>query len=149
MNKLEQLTRIIMEYNAGNAQCISCFIKVYCFARLIVRAGYLDEYLQFILNCADIPHDFGPCMEKYGHCTGDSQEKGGRSMPASCLRHLNCRRKIFSGFVIWLHTAALMIPWMRWTIRFWWRQIFNTSVRAENHLRGGKEYFRIVSLRCK
>ena len=44
MNKLEQLTRIIMEYNAGNAQCISCFIKVYCFARLIVRAGYLDEY---------------------------------------------------------------------------------------------------------
>ena len=99
MNKLEQLTRIIMEYNAGNAQCISCFIKVYCFARLIVRAGYLDEYQQFILNCVDIPHDFEPCMEKYGHCTGDSQEKGGRSMPASCLRHLNCRRKIFSGFV--------------------------------------------------
>lgn len=75
MNKLEQLTRIIMEYNAGNAQCISCFIKVYCFARLIVRAGYLDEYLQFILNCANIPHDFGPCMEKYGHCTGDSQKR--------------------------------------------------------------------------
>ena len=52
-----------MEHDAGSVQRIQHSIKAYRFAQLI----------------GSIVHDIGigPCMEKYGRCTGDLQEKEG------------------------------------------------------------------------
>lgn len=79
MNKLDQITLKMMEHDAGSAERIQHFLKVHRFAQLIGRAEHLDEHLQFIVECAAIVHDIGigPCMEKYGRCTGDLQEKEG------------------------------------------------------------------------
>lgn len=79
MNKLDQITLKMMEHDAGSAQRIQHFLKVHRFAQLIGRAEQLDEHMQFILECAAIVHDIGigPCLEKYGRCTGDLQEREG------------------------------------------------------------------------
>lgn len=59
MNKLDQITLKMMEHDAGNGQRIQHFLKVHRFARLIGRAEHLEEYRQFILECAAIVHDIG------------------------------------------------------------------------------------------
>ena len=90
-NKIDQITQKMMEHDAGSAKRIQHFLKVHRFAQIIGRAENLDEHTQFVLECAALVHDIGirPCQEKYGHCTGELQEKEGPAFAHSLLREFD------------------------------------------------------------
>ena len=56
---------------------IQHFTKVYTYASYIGNMENLDDKTQEILEIAAVVHDIGihVCEEKYGHCSGDLQEK--------------------------------------------------------------------------
>lgn len=85
--KIDSITRKMIEYDAGSPERIQHFLKVHRFAQLIGRAEGLDEHTQFVLECAALVHDIGigPCEAKYGRCTGELQEREGPAYARALL----------------------------------------------------------------
>lgn len=76
---IDQLTRKMFAFNAGDPKRIQHLMKVHRFAQLIARLENLDDHTRFITECAALVHDIGirPAEDKYGSCTGKLQEQEG------------------------------------------------------------------------
>lgn len=91
VNKMENLTAAMMEYDAADPKRIQHFLKVYELARTIGLLEGLDKKTQFILESAALLHDIGihKALEKYGSCAGKYQELEGPPEAAALLKRLD------------------------------------------------------------
>lgn len=91
VNKMENLTAAMMEYDAADPKRIQHFLKVYELARTIGLLEGLDKKTQFILESAALLHDIGihKAQEKYGSCAGKYQELEGPPEAAALLKRLD------------------------------------------------------------
>ena len=82
MSRLSKLILKMTEYEAGCAQRINHFMKVYAYAKAIAEGEGVDDETQPVLEAATVVHDVGIrlCLEKYGNCAGALQEKEGPSI---------------------------------------------------------------------
>ncbi len=74
--KLAQLMRAMIKYDAGDVPRIQHFVKVHDFARMIAVAEGIDGEALFVLEAAAILHDIGihVAEARYGNCNGKYQE---------------------------------------------------------------------------
>lgn len=88
--KNRELIRKMMAYEAGCAERIQHFTKVYEFAKLIGEEEGMDEDTQHILETAAIVHDIGikPALLKYGSDAGKLQEQEGMEPAEKMLSEL-------------------------------------------------------------
>lgn len=80
MNQIIELTKSMIDFDAGDPKRIQHFLKVHDFAKLIGTDENIDSSTMFILEAASILHDIGihPAEEKYeGRCDGKLQEQEG------------------------------------------------------------------------
>lgn len=79
MDRIAELTACMAEFNAGEPALTHHLVKVHGFARTIGALTGLDAATLEVLELAALTHDIGigPCLAKYGACTGDLQEKEG------------------------------------------------------------------------
>ena len=86
----EKLLLAMIEYDAGSAERIQHFLKVYQYAQLIGHGEGLDKNTQHILDTVAIVHDIGirTCLEKYGTDAGPYQEKEGPAIARELLEEL-------------------------------------------------------------
>lgn len=75
----EQVILKMVEFEKGCPKRVQHFLKVYEFAHLIAQAENLSYEEQETLEIGAIVHDIGirPSKEKYGYCTGKTQEEEG------------------------------------------------------------------------
>lgn len=80
----------MIAFDAGDAERIQHFIKVYEFAKIIGTLEKLPPKEQHILETAAIVHDIGihPAEKKYGSCEGKLQEKEGAPEAEKMLQSL-------------------------------------------------------------
>lgn len=90
-------------FDAGSAQRIQHFIKVYELCRTIGLAEGLNEKTQDILETAAIVHDIGirPSLSLYGDDAGPHQEALGPGEARPLLRRLGYQEEIIER-VCWL-----------------------------------------------
>lgn len=90
MNKIQQLSRALINYNYGDPQRIQHTTKVHAYAQLIGIEEGLDEETQFILESAVLVHDVGirASEKKYGHQNGKMQEQEGPAVATELLNQL-------------------------------------------------------------
>lgn len=90
MNKIQQLSRAIINYNYGDPQRIQHTTKVHAYAQLIGIEEGLDEATQFILESAALVHDVGirASEKKYGHQNGKMQEQEGPAVATELLNRI-------------------------------------------------------------
>lgn len=71
------LTQQMIAFCAGNLHDVNHFLKVTAFARTIGQLEGLDERTQLTLELTAIVHDIACplCREKYGHASGELQER--------------------------------------------------------------------------
>ena len=79
MDKINVLTRRMIDYERGCPERVQHFLKVHAFARMIGQGEALDERTLYILEAAALVHDIGikPALEKYGSSAGPLQEREG------------------------------------------------------------------------
>lgn len=90
MQMMEQLLKVMIEYETGNAQRVQHFLKVYEFATLIATREGVDEKTLQILQMAALVHDCGirPSLAKYNSSGGEYQQKEGPSVAEPMLRSI-------------------------------------------------------------
>lgn len=90
MNKIQQLSRALINYNYGDPQRIQHTTKVHAYAQLIGIEEGLDEATQFILESAALVHDVGirASEKKYGHQNGKMQEQEGPAVATELLNRI-------------------------------------------------------------
>jgi hypothetical protein len=76
MDRIGELIRAMMEYDAGDARRIHHFLKVYALAKALGELEGLDQHTQEILEIAALTHDIGihNSEKKYGSAGGRYQE---------------------------------------------------------------------------
>ncbi|MGI5959616.1 MAG: HD domain-containing protein [Massiliimalia sp.] len=79
MDRLTELVRMMIEYEAGVPERIHHFMKVLAFSRLIGKSEHIDESTLEILETAAVLHDVGikESLRKYETDTGNYQELEG------------------------------------------------------------------------
>ena len=77
MSILDRLLLAMADHDKGHPKLIQHFIKVHEFARLIGVCENMEASQLFTLEAAAIVHDIACplCREKYGHASGELQEK--------------------------------------------------------------------------
>jgi uncharacterized protein len=92
MDRLAELTSLMISYMSGDARRIQHFIKVHGFAALLGRQEGLNEDELFVLESAALVHDIGikKGEEKHGKgcCTGKHQEEEGPAVAREMLLNL-------------------------------------------------------------
>lgn len=92
MNKLRDLTALMMVYMSGDARRICHFIKVHAFAKMLGLSEEMNAKDLFLLETAALVHDIGirKGEEKHGvgHCTGKHQEEEGPAVAKEMLLKL-------------------------------------------------------------
>ena len=96
MEKLQQVYRAMIHFNAGDPRKIQHFAKVHSFAKLIGEMEGLDERTQEILEITAYVHDIGikVAKEKYGTCTGKLQEDEGAIASKDLLEKLGFKEDL-------------------------------------------------------
>ncbi|WP_455682688.1 HD domain-containing protein [Thomasclavelia sp.] len=81
----------MMQFNQHDPKRIQHFMKVHRYAQMIGHMEHLENYTQFITECAAIVHDIGirPAEEKYGDSNGKLQEKEGPAYAPKILEELS------------------------------------------------------------
>lgn len=90
MNKIQELSLAMINYNYGDPKRIQHTTKVHAYAALIGIKEKLDEGTQFILESAALVHDIGirASEKKYGHQNGKLQEQEGPAVAKDLLNRL-------------------------------------------------------------
>lgn len=90
MEILNQLTKEMIAFYAGDPNHIQHFIKVHSFAKFIGESERLDKDTLFTLEAAALVHDIGikAAIEKIGHQTGKLQEELGPAPAREMLSKL-------------------------------------------------------------
>ena len=102
------LTKDIMlkmiAFEAGCAERVQHFLKVYQYAQIIADAENLRGEEREILDVTTLMHDIaiGPCEKTYGHCTGKLQEQEGPAYAKAMLAETGCASATMVERVCWL-----------------------------------------------
>lgn len=92
MDRLAELTSLMIYYMSGDARRIQHFIKVHGFAALLGRQEGLNEEELFVLESAALVHDIGikngEAKHGKGCCTGKHQEEEGPAVAREMLLKL-------------------------------------------------------------
>jgi len=87
MNKIQELSLAMVNYDNGDPKRIQHTTKVHAFAQLIGLGEGVDDETQFILESAALVHDIGirASEKKYGHQNGKLQEQEGPAVAKDLL----------------------------------------------------------------
>jgi len=92
MDRLAELTSLMIFYMSGDARRIQHFIKVHGFAALLGRQEGMNEEELFVLESAALVHDIGikngEAKHGKGCCTGKHQEEEGPAVAREMLLKL-------------------------------------------------------------
>lgn len=104
MNKIQELSLAMINYDNGDPKRIQHTTKVHAYASLIGLGEGLDAETQFILESAALVHDIGirASEKKYGHQNGKLQEQEGPAVAEELLHKLGGYTEKQIARICWL-----------------------------------------------
>lgn len=104
MNKIQELSLAMINYDNGDPKRIQHTTKVHAYATLIGLGEGLDAETQFILESAALVHDIGirASEKKYGHQNGKLQEQEGPAVAEELLHKLGGYTEEQIARICWL-----------------------------------------------